>query len=218
MKTILTFILLGLGLTCYAQKSDTTTMRSRTIRDGFTEKYTVLKSNKNIKKGFAEVLFNQQQIASGQYNNNRRFNQWKFYFLNGEVEQIYNYTTKKVEYEFENKSTTYFLENLKDGDESINPVKIGGSYATAIVMSKMPNFMIDLRNKKGTYTISYIYSLDEFGNLTKLERKVVGENFSKSENIDSTLLEPEELEFNPGYVNGKPIKSSITINNTFTIN
>ncbi|GGE68018.1 hypothetical protein EV200_108218 [Pedobacter psychrotolerans] len=218
MKTLLTALLLIFTLSAFAQKSDSTIFRSNNIRDRFLERYTVLKSNKNIKNGFAEILFNQKQIASGYYQNNERVNQWKFYFLSGEVEQIYNYSTKKVEFEFESKSTTYHLENVKEGDEIIYPVKIGGAYGAILVMNKISSPVTDLRNKSGKYQVSNSYYLDELGNVTKLEQKVVGSNYSNTKIIDRNLFRPEELACNPGYVNGKPVKSTITISHHLTIN
>lgn len=218
MKNLLTALFLTFTLSAFAQKSDSTTFRSTNIKEKFSERYTVLKSNKNIKNGFAEVLFNQKQIASGYYQNNERVNQWKFYLLNGVLEQVYNYSTKKVEFEMEDKSTTYHLENAKEGDEIIRPVKIGGNFSAILIINRILYPDMDLRKRNGTYTVSYTYFLDELGKIIKLERKVVGSNFNETKSIDQNLFRPEELACNPGYVNGKPVKSTITISHHLTIN
>lgn len=218
MKTLLTAILLTFTLSAFAQKSDSTTFRTTNIHEKFIERYTVIKSNKNIKNGFAEVLFNQKQIASGYYQNNERVNQWKFYLLNGVLEQVYNYSTKKVEFEMEDKSTTYHLENAKEGDTIIRPVKIGGNFSAILIINRILYPDMNLRKRNGTYTVSYTYFLDELGKITKLERNVIGSNFNETKSIDQNLFRSEELACNPGYVNGKPVKSTITISHHLTVN
>lgn len=69
-SSVFTFTLIA-----FAQKSDSTTFRLTNIRERFIEHYTFLKSKKNIKNGYAEVLFNPEQMASGYYGNNERVNQ-----------------------------------------------------------------------------------------------------------------------------------------------
>lgn len=218
MKTLTSLLLSLICFSVFAQKSDSTIIRSRNIRDWFVEHYTVQKTNKKIKNGFAEVLFNGQQIASGQYKDDLRTGLWKFYLLNGQTEQIYNYTDRKVEFETKNNTTSYQIDNVKEGDEIINPVKIGGSYAAILVMGKISNYVVDLRYKKGTYTVNYIYYLDSKGTVYQVELKITGNNYNKTKNIDLKLFKAEELEFTPSYVNKTPVNSSFIISSNLIIN
>ncbi|WP_316830017.1 hypothetical protein [Pedobacter aquatilis] len=212
MKSILTLLLATLASFGFAQQSDSTSMRSRNIRDGFIENYTALKADKNVKNGFAEILFLERKIASGQYKNNTRTGQWKFYLLNGEIDQIYNYTTKRVEFETKNNSSSFKIDNSNPGDEVIPPVKIGGTYAGILVMSKITARMLDFRSKKGSYEVNYIYQLDKQGVVKQIELKVSGPDYNQSQYIDLQLFKPQELDFLPAMVNKTPISSTFTIN------
>ncbi|MCX2575021.1 hypothetical protein [Pedobacter sandarakinus] len=126
MRWWYTCLIFLLPFCSYAQKSDSTHTHYRLIRGGFVEHVTSLKSNIRVKNGMARIQSGKKIIASGLYKDNERYGRWSFYNQLDSLAQIYNYTTKKVEYN-PPSSTIYFeIDSLKPGDKVIRAMRIGG--------------------------------------------------------------------------------------------
>jgi TonB family protein len=91
-----TFVVLIL-LTChltYGQETKLVTKKS----NGFKEEFNVLVTDKKVKHGpYKKYEGKENLIIEGAYENNVKVGEWKFY-INGGLEQTYDFTTKEVKY------------------------------------------------------------------------------------------------------------------------
>ncbi|WP_147368018.1 hypothetical protein [Fibrisoma montanum] len=93
MKHVLLLTILLLAAPGFAQSLKTVKEKSRYL----TEEYSVLADNKAVRSGPYKKYFREGNVLleEGQYENNQRVGQWKF-FANGKEELVYDYTTQKV--------------------------------------------------------------------------------------------------------------------------
>jgi TonB family protein len=63
---------------------------------GYNEKYTVLISDYRVKQGIYQKFFGETPGESGQYENNVRIGEWKYYNYEGKEYFVYDYTLNKV--------------------------------------------------------------------------------------------------------------------------
>lgn len=122
MKTTLTILFCIYALLAFGQKTKVVTKKYE--NPWYTEKYSVLKSDKSIKHGSFQKLryencvvidgyykhgvqdslwttyyWRSKQIKKqGSFKDGVRIGKWNFYTSNGELTQTYNFTTKNVEF------------------------------------------------------------------------------------------------------------------------
>jgi TonB family protein len=85
--------LLSFHLT-YGQELKSVTKRS----SGFREEFSVLATDKKVKHGsYKKYQGKNQLIVEGIYDNDKKVGEWKFY-LNGELEQTYDFTKKELKH------------------------------------------------------------------------------------------------------------------------
>jgi TonB family protein len=78
----------------YGQETKVVTKKS----NGFKEEFNILATDKKVKHGpYRKYEGKDQLIIDGAYDQNVKVGEWKFY-LNGELEQTYNFTTKEIVY------------------------------------------------------------------------------------------------------------------------
>jgi len=96
------------------------------------EVYYVLKSDKNVRHGeYLRYGLNKGIGEKGRYDMNQRVGIWEFYNSEGELEQKYNYTDRKVEYLNPSGATYRILwteinGTYEDKQPDEMPVFIGG--------------------------------------------------------------------------------------------
>lgn len=91
--TFVILVLLTYHLT-YGQETKPVTKKS----NGFIEEFNVLAADKKVKHGpYKKFEGKDKLIVEGAYDNNAQVGDWKFY-VNGELEQTYDFTTKEVKY------------------------------------------------------------------------------------------------------------------------
>lgn len=216
MKALL---ILLLSLTCFlamAQKSDSTRTYYRIIR-GTIEHATELKSKRYVRNGAAEIKSGRKIIASGLYKDDRRYGRWIFFNAKDSLEQVYNYTTKKVEYNAPNKNISYYIDSLHNGDKVTYPAKIGGvNYAMHYLLKKF-EAPYEIRKSPGIFNLYYIFNLDDTGILIKFEIKIASLNYNRIDTVDLNKLREEDLEFSPAILNGKKVASIIVYESKVTV-
>jgi hypothetical protein len=88
----LTLLLLAITQLIYAQETKLVTKK----KGDYKEEFFVLTNDKKIKQGGYKKTKNKNEIViEGQYENNVKTGEWKFY-SNGKIEQIHNYSTQEL--------------------------------------------------------------------------------------------------------------------------
>lgn len=194
-------------LTVNAQKSDSTRTHYRIIRGGFIEHSTELKSKRGLKNGEAEITGGRKVVAKGLYKDGEKVGRWRFFKAGDTLEQVYNYSTKKLEYNLPLQNISVEIDSLKDGDKVIAPAKIGGTcFGLVYLLNKyqVPN---EIQKNTGEYELLFIFHLNSEGKLTKYQTRYVNSNLDRSYEIDLKKLNPEDLEFSAAKVNGTNVNS-----------
>lgn len=197
---------------------------------GITEKYNVLKSNRKIKQGlYQQITRKNSAIVSGAYDQNKRVGIWHFYDKDGKVNELYNYTTKKLLYEAPVDSARDYIEYIFDKkivrtDTATKPIRIGGTWFGYLPYIKL--FKID---PASFYTSAPIRAFLQMlvspgGRLS--ECKLIVQLKSNNAIVDTyvlnnDLLDDLDKEFVPATVNHQPVVATISvlvkINDNWTI-
>jgi periplasmic protein TonB len=133
IKSVVIFCLITIN--SFGQQTDEVTKEF--TNPWYTEKYSVLKSDKNIKHGnfkklgyknclvidgfykngekdslWTNYFWRSKQIEKqGMYLNDQRIGEWKFYSFEGTLLQIYNYSSKQLIYSVVPKTATIVVDN-----------------------------------------------------------------------------------------------------------
>ncbi|GGI24705.1 hypothetical protein [Pedobacter mendelii] len=217
MKSLYSIILSFICLSVFAQKSDSTRTYYRIIRGGLIEHATELKSKRYIKNGESEIRANKHLAASGLYKDGERYGRWRFFDGPDSVEQVYNYTTKKVEINKPIRDILYEVDGLKTGDRIIYPAKIGGFNLGLRFLLKEYIPSKSFRPYVGIHVVKLIFHINEEGKLVKYETETGEGNLKEVINIDLKNLRPEDFEFTPAYLNNKPVASRLIFKSKLTV-
>ncbi|MCX2495891.1 hypothetical protein OQX63_20520 [Pedobacter sp. PF22-3] len=217
MKTLLSVLLYFISFTVVAQKTDSTHTHYRYVRGGFIEHSTELKSQRGIKNGIATILAGKKKFATGIYKNNERIGRWHFFCPLDTLEQIYNYSTKKLEYNVPIKEITYEIDSLKEGDKVSYPAKIGGNLYGMYFLTERFRIPSELKHIKGFHKLNYIFTVSNSGQLLNYEVKIISPSYNKTEIIDLAKFHPDDLAFVPAKVNGRAVKSKLIVNGDVTV-
>ena len=115
--TILLLVLFSQSI--YAQETKVITHR----KGEYKEVFSVLSKDNKIKHGSYKKLRKKDEVViEGQYENNEKTGEWKFY-SNGEIEQIYNYSTQELKQVTE---PNYSLKYIGSDQLDSPPRFIGG--------------------------------------------------------------------------------------------
>ncbi|MDQ8053668.1 MAG: hypothetical protein REI78_11605 [Pedobacter sp.] len=208
MKLIAPLLFLVMScLSLKAQESDSTTTRVNNLPNGLVEKSTRLKSNRNIRNGFAEISTadNGEIVAQGHYQADQRTGTWKF-FKYGRLEQVYDYSQKKVIAVAADPSLTAMFDG-NSSNQAHPAVRIGG---TAYGFAAYLNYLTHMTKfVEGNYTIYFNMDIDNAGKLTKLSAKIVSAKMDKTIDLNIHKLESEDLEFIPAEFNGVRLNSHL---------
>ncbi|WP_379089852.1 hypothetical protein [Pedobacter sp. UC225_65] len=218
MKTILILCISILcNLSAHAQKSDSTHTHYRLIRGGFVEHATELKSKKGVKNGEARIQNGKKIVAKGLYKDGERIGRWQFFKEGDTLEQIYNYSIKRMEYNLPHEKIRFEIDSLKEGDRIVYPAKIGGTNYALMYLLKQYIMPYQLQNSNGEYLLSFIFNIDRNGRLVKYEIKVGNNKINKLQQVDLKKLKPEDFEFTAAKLNGRNVESTLIFETKFTI-
>lgn len=215
-KYLLSFTIVFITYISYAQKSDSTHTHYAFYR-GFSTHVTELKSKRGILNGEYKIFNGRYVGAFGMYENNVRVGRWRFYSSKDTLDQIYNYTTKQVEYNKHDKRISIIIDSLKDSDKVVYPTKITG-YLGIYLLTRNYIPPYEIQKKRGEFDLYFIFSINKDGRLVKYETKVASLNFNKVEEVNLKKLKPEDFEFTPAKVNGKNVPSVLIYQGILDIN
>jgi len=153
MKRTLTILTCILALNAFGQKTKEITKKYK--NPWYTEKFSVLKSDKNVKHGNFQKLgyedclvidgyydkgkkdslwttyyWRSKQIEKqGLYQDDQRIGEWKFYTSDGTLIQTYDYTTQKLVYSIKPTKETTVLQDEQESKKVLlsNPQFIGST-------------------------------------------------------------------------------------------
>ncbi|MDQ8053669.1 MAG: hypothetical protein REI78_11610 [Pedobacter sp.] len=210
--TSLLFLLVS-SLPTHAQKSDSTHTHYAFYR-GFSTHETELKSKKGIKNGEYKIFNGHSITAKGLYKNDERIGLWEFYKNKDSIEQVYNYTTKKVVYSQPFANAKFYLDSLKEGDRIVYPTKIGGSFGIYFLLRlfRPPNHPL---KSAIPCPLLYIFSIDESGKLIRYQTKIEDGSSVILDEIPLEKLRAEDFEFSPAKLNGRQVASTLVIEALF---
>ncbi|RZJ76885.1 MAG: hypothetical protein EOO45_00560 [Flavobacterium sp.] len=217
MKKLFLLIIFGLlNLVSFGQKSDSTLSYYSFYR-GFSIHKTELKAKRGVLNGEYKIFNGKSVGVLGAYKNDERIGRWTFFYKKDTIEQVYNYSTKKLEYNRPNKNITYYLDSIKEGDTVVYPAKINASFGLYMLsrLFKPPYF---IQKSIGEYTLYYVFTLNNEGRLIKYETKIASDNYNKIDEIDLKRLRPEDFDFSPAVVNGKNVASTMVIESKLLAN
>jgi len=217
MKTLASLLLSLICFSASAQKSDSTRTHFRIIRGGMIEHSTELKSKRYVKNGESEIKTGRILLAAGLYKDGERYGRWRFFNGPDSLEQVYNYTTKKLEYNHSGKNMAYEVDSTKSGDKIIYPAKIGGYSTSLRFLVKEFSPSKEFRSYAGVHTVFLIFHIDKHGKLIKYETETGGGSIKRTEEIPLSKMRPEDFDFVPAYLNGKPVASRLIFEGKLTV-
>ena len=211
MKYTLIIVCLIFAANLHAQKLKKI---SQKVDYGFTEEYTVLKSDKSVRHGdFASYDSDKNLFMKGYYQQNQKDSVWTFYERNGEVMQKFNYRTNKLEYinsANEVDSQYVHIDSVRiNAKVETPPAFISGERAMALVIQRnvvYPPSAVE----NGETGMVYVYF-----EIT-VEGKAVNHKVVKgaSEVLDKEAIRvikkiPDE--WVPSYIDGKPVHTEFVM-------
>jgi len=217
VKKLTLLLSLFIPLFASAQKSDSTHTHFRIIRGGMIEHSTELKSKRYVKNGESEIKIGRDLLAVGLYKDDERSGRWRFFNGPDSLEQIYNYTTKKLEYNHTAKNIVYEIDSTKEGDKIIYPAKIGGYHTSLRFLIKKFSPSKEFRAYAGVHTVLLIFHIDEHGKLIKYQAETGEGELKRTEEISLSKFRPEDFDFVPAYLNGKPVASRLIFQSKLTV-
>ncbi|WP_421942930.1 hypothetical protein [Pedobacter sp.] len=210
MKTLASLLLSLLCFSAFAQKSDSTRIRKSAIGYDLIEESTELKSKPHIKNGSAEVFFHKKLVATGLYKDNERVGRWRF-FNRDSLSQVYNYNSKKVEYNVPDTTINYNIDSLNQGDKVLYPVKIGTMNNLYWYLTSTARVPEELFQKNTDYKVTFFLNINKLGKITKLVVDYKSENKSKTYEIVDQAHRYKDFEFSPAIVNGNAVDSQMIL-------
>jgi len=188
-----------------------TVKKSRLLGPGIKEQFYVLKSDKNVKNGAYEAAMKNQNIALGNYLDNKRIGHWTFFNDQGKLIQHYNYSTKKLLYNDTSdiKNLGYTLtDSLKDGDIITYPIKIGGyHYGLQPLTNAYKDFVKNAHlyfHQPDHLDIEDIFTISADGKMIKHEVSFLYNESIKTYTVKNNRLNEYNTDFIPGSLNGIP--------------
>jgi hypothetical protein len=202
--------------TCLAQD---TVERKNKLTDSVTERFYVLKSDKETKEGPYQALYQRKTvIASGYFIKGKKKGTWHFYNTRGKLIQRYNYDAKMLTFVGPAYSVAgvgfLFDEKMQKGDRLTRPMKIGGDYyglLPYITLFQLPFDTFGINTYYFDASVELLVS--PLGRLAEYKVRLTSDfyDYDRSFNMDVNLLSDEDRTFIPATLNDKPILSRIII-------
>ncbi len=201
---------------CEAQE-----LREKTNRltDSVSEVYHVLKTNKYVRHGLYQALFQHfQPVATGMYENDKKVGTWRFYDPKGKLMQTYDYSTRLTSFEAPEDTTSnlrYLLDkDLKPGDKATKPIKTGGryfGYLNYLQLFNLPDAYkdhpeVELNEVKTTVELL----ISPGGRLADYKIHINNGAQDNVIKVKAALAEEDRM-FTPATLNGEPVACRIII-------
>ncbi|WP_114938484.1 hypothetical protein [Mucilaginibacter endophyticus] len=229
-KLILTFIsILYIGC-AFAQTKEAaaaakagpeTVIVKNRLTDSVVERFNVLKTNRGIRQGLYQALYQKNYaLASGYYDNDKRTGTWHFFDNRGHLVQNFDYKTNQITYEAPEDSTSnlqYVVDvKLSDTARVTKPLKVGGrffGYLPYLNLFKLPPELLNLNPNVSFGMVELLVS--PLGRLASFKVHVFSGSFEKVFNMSIDVPDPADKIFIPATVNGEPVSSRVVIKCAF---
>lgn len=198
-------------LACSANAQETT-KKKNWLTDSVQEVATVLKTNKNVKQGLYQALFQRKTVvAMGMYDNNKKVGLWRFFSSQGQQLEVYDYTAAKLVFEAPEDTTSslrYFVDReLQPTDKVTKPVKIGGryyGYIPYLQLFTLPDYIDP--STKNFFDVTVELLISPLGRLAsyKVNLNIKGETV-RVINMSTNLPDEADKIFTPATLNGEGI-------------
>jgi len=216
MKTLASLLLSLFCFSAFAQKSDSTRIRKSAIGYDLIEESTELKSKPRIKNGSAEVFLHNKLVATGLYKDNEKVGRWRF-FNRDTLSQVYNYNSKKLEYNVPDTAVAYNIDSVNQGDKVIYPAKIGIMNNLYWYLASNARIPKELEQKDTEYKVMFFLYISKLGKINKILVDYRFANNNKSYELVDKTNEYKSFEFSPAIVNGYAVDSQMILKVTARI-
>jgi len=194
-------------------------MTKNRLTQTVSERFLVLKSNKEIKQGLYQAMYRRRvALASGNYADNKRVGIWHFYDKYGRLVQNFNYERNSITWEIPTDSLTEmhikygFDIKIKDTDRVTKPLKLGGSYygyLPYIELFKLSDDYIGTDFANFTATIELLVSPG--GRLADFKVHIQAPDGDRITTFSPELIEEDDRLFVPATINREPVLSRIFV-------
>lgn len=177
--------------------------------DVYSEKYTVLKADKQIKQGLYQRYFRGKLIEKGEYNQGQRVGPWEFYDMMEKLDQTYEYTTHQVLFStlynrpdsLQPAYTVIIGTDTTYSQLTKPPVPVGGQ--NQLFRTMVTNIHAVGMNKPSLVVVSYL--VDETGKFGPVRIVRSSAESAKNEEALRVIKLYSALSWLPGELNGRKV-------------
>lgn len=204
-----------------AKTAPETVIQKHRLTDSVVERFSVLKSDKNIRQGLYQAIYQKNYaLASGYYNNGQKTGTWHFFDNRGNLIQNFDYNTNQITYEAPEDSTSNVLYvvdmQLTDSSKVTKPLKVGGrffGYLPYINLFKLPPDLMNLDQRVSFGIVELLIS--PLGRLASFKVHVYSGSFERVFNMSLDVPDPADKVFIPATLNGEAVASRVVIKCAF---
>ena len=155
----------------------------------------------------------------GNYTQNKKTGQWRFYDTKGKLMEIYNYGNDSLKYEakeYTNSSDLFYAidREITDTDKVTKPIKVGGRYYGYLPYLGLYNLPFSPYEYGTNGCIAVIELLiSPLGRLADYKVRTACSllQYDQTITMNVNLFKEEDKQFIPATFNGQPILSRILI-------
>jgi len=218
LKKIILFNII-LGCTWVGSYAQDTVRQKNRLTESVTERFFVLKSDKQTKKGLYQAIYKRNiPLASGMYTNNKKTGIWHFFDLTGSLVENFDYDRNVLTYEkpddilSETQIQYDFDDSIANSDRVTKPIKVGGRYFAYIPymrIFKLSDDFIDTNPRLFSAILELLVSPG--GRLADFKIHIKSSDFERTTTFSTELFNEEDKIFIPATLNGKPVMSRIFV-------
>ncbi|MHB8209279.1 hypothetical protein [Mucilaginibacter sp.] len=213
-------VFLLLGLCTYGQD---TVKRSDYLTQLVREDFFVLKSNKKVRQGPYQAIYNNVIISKGDYKEGKRVGKWFFASNKGQIVQSYDYDQHIISIDSADQNNLKYLiaDSIKATDVIRYPVKIGGFFYGLYPLLFQPGIssMLHADFPDGTkLNCLHKFTIGPDGDIIKHEIQVTGGGKEKFYILDDSKFDPYLRQFIPASVNGRKVECQVLTKTSTTFN
>ncbi len=179
--------------------------------DGFIEEYSVLISDQRIKHGnYQKFKGKGQLVMEGTYDNNRKTSEWKFY-TNGELDQTYDFSAKKLKYarKPDHKYKVLIDGKIQEIELDTPPLYLGSKAELSKELNKVMKYPAQARRMGTEGKVSVSFWIDRTDNISDI--KIVQGITVECNSEVRRGLGVVEKNWVAGTVNGQKVKAQFFV-------
>jgi hypothetical protein len=212
------FLLLSVGT--YGQD---TVKRSDYLTQLVREDFFVLKSNKKVREGPYQAIYNNVIISKGNYKEGKRVGKWFFASNKGQIVQSYDYDQHVLSIDSTDLNNLKYLiaDSIKATDVICYPVKIGGFFYGLYPLLFQPGIssMLHADFPDGIrLNCLHKFTVSSNGDIIKHEIQVTGGGREKVYILDDSKFDLYFRQFLPASINGRKVECQVLTKTSTTLN